>query len=157
MRYLLLLSAVVLCRTTSLQAEPQIVELRLDMPVELSLAGGTTLTLLWREVADSRCPESVTCIWEGEVGGTFDVVGAQTWPVSLTRHHDGDERATATAGGLLLRLLEITPYPQDEAGVDRTDYRARLIVAAPGEDLPDIITAIQQQTWGTIKRQETGT
>ena len=157
MRYLLLLSAVVLCRTTNLQAEPQIVELRLDMPVELSLAGATTLTLLWREVADSRCPETVTCIWEGEVGGTFDVVGAQTWPVSLTRHHDGDERATATVGGVQVRLLEITPYPQDEAGVARADYHARLIVAAPGDDLPDVITAVQGCTWAHVKRQETGT
>jgi len=133
------------------------VELRLDVPVELSLASGTTLTLLWREVADSRCPESVTCIWEGEVGGTFDVVGAQTWPVSLTRHHDGDERATAAAGGLQMRLLEITPYPLDEAGVARIDYRARIMVAPVGESLPDIVTAIQQETWGHIKRQETGT
>ncbi|MDA0335119.1 MAG: hypothetical protein O2782_08150 [bacterium] len=154
----LLLSTMLLCVAVEVQAEAQIVEPHLDVPLEMSITADLSFTLLWREVSESRCPERVTCVWEGEVGGIFDVLGTgqDRLSISLTRHHNGDDRATATAGDLQLRLLEVTPNPQEAAAITRTEYRARLMVAPAGEELPDAITAVQRRTWAELKHQETG-
>ena len=62
----------------------------------------------------------------------------------------------ARVDDLQLRLLDVTPYPQEAAGIMRTEYRARLMVAPAGEELPDAITAVQRRTWAELKHQETG-
>jgi hypothetical protein len=62
----------------------------------------------------------------------------------------------ARVDDLQLRLLDVTPYPQEAAGIIRIQYRARLIVAPVGDELPDAITAVLCRTWAELKHQETG-
>ncbi|HJP31680.1 MAG: hypothetical protein QF689_05590 [Candidatus Latescibacteria bacterium] len=137
-------------------AETRAAELSLDYPSGVSWEDGPALTLLWLEVEDSRCPTRVTCVWEGEVGGRFQVGvdDGQIEPFTLTRHHEGDERATVRVAGYQFRLEAIDPYPLDETGIARMDYRAQLVIAPPGEDLPDAATVVRRRSWANLKRQE---
>ncbi len=137
------------------QAEPVVLETHLDSFAVVSL-GGTELRLDWTQVEDSRCPDGVTCVWEGEVGGQFSLQAADVAPslFALTRHHAGDPRATQIVNGYQVRLLQVTPYPRGTAGTARQDYRALLALAPVGEELPDVVTAIGGSTWGQLKLRE---
>ena len=53
-------------------------ELKLDESVEL--APGTSVT--WTEVADSRCPTGVTCVWAGEVAVALSIPAYIYYPIS---------------------------------------------------------------------------
>lgn len=70
-------------------------------------------------VEDSRCPEDVTCIWEGRAKvqiAASDPTGAEERQV-LTLPYGSmgeDERSTWTVGGLVVRLHDLTPYPNSE-------------------------------------------
>ena len=138
-------------------AETRVVELALDTPSGVSWDDGPELTMLWLEVEDSRCPTRVTCVWEGEVGGRFEgsVDGGEVEPFTLTRHHEGDERATVLVAGYRFRLEAIDPYPMDPldgTAIERAQYRARLLIAPPGEELPQEATAVVRRTWANLKR-----
>lgn len=140
-------------------AEPQAVTLHLDEPDTVTFASAPPIVLLWREVEDSRCPAQVVCVWEGQVtvrlavdpeGGGQELV--------LTRQHEGDERATAATAALYrVRLEGVDPYPVAVAPTARQEYAAHLLVAPPGERLPDdggAPTAVEQRGWGELKAME---
>ena len=129
-----------------------IVEARLDSVLTLSW-DDAALSLTWLSVQDSRCPDGITCVWEGEVGGRFALqpAGGEVSEQTMTRHHDGDPRATATVAGFQLRLLAVAPCPSGEAPTEPADYRALIAAVPPGQNLPDVVTAIDRSTWGYLK------
>ena len=101
------------------------VALRLDEP---HTAGRLTLT--WRTLEDSRCPEGVTCVWAGQATVGIDVAedGGEPQRVQLTLGGRGSDQATV--GEHRLRLLAVEPYPRDGVRTPRDEQRARLAVAA---------------------------
>lgn len=106
-----------------------------DAPVTVELAAqetrsvpGTTLTLTFdRVVSDSRCPVTVTCVWEGnaevEIGTALDAGPTVAFRLSTAldpRSFDfGDYRVT---------LVDVAPVPQEPGPIEPEEYRVTLRV-----------------------------
>ena len=98
-------------------------ELRLDQPTQ---AGGLSLT--WTSIADSRCPEGVTCIWAGAVKVTIDARDggdASQLELTLGPRQGGDTASTAHHE---IRLSEVSPHPRAGTEIPRSAQRATVIV-----------------------------
>ena len=83
------------------------------------LAIGETTTVAGAPVrfdsvaSDSRCPEGVQCVWEGAASVRL-VVGGEALLLSIPRSGppgEGEPPVAATAGGLHVEALALTPYP----------------------------------------------
>jgi hypothetical protein len=98
------------------------------------------LDIDWLEIEDSRCPDGVDCIWEGQVGIT---IAGRQGDKDLGRFdillHAGDEKdAQVRVGQWVIRLLGVEPYPDIEVETGRTDYSARLAVERRGKEPPGL-------------------
>jgi len=88
---------------------------------------GTDLSIVFRAVADSRCPTRVMCIWAGEARVTLDFLTA-----SDSVRVDVVVPSSSQAGSWRAEALGITPYPDDPTPIPRDRYRLTLrVVAAP--------------------------
>jgi hypothetical protein len=113
------------CAPAATEREPRerSIELRLDKATE---ADGLTLT--WISVADSRCPQSVTCIWAGEVTVKLEARdGDDESELALTLGA-GSAGIPATTAHHELRLSAVAPYPREPGEIPRASYRATVIV-----------------------------
>ena len=71
---------------------------------ETVTVAATDLTLTFTDVADSRCPVNITCVWQGEVTVHLLVNGD---PVSVKAP------GTASLAGYVIEVREVNPYPSD--------------------------------------------
>lgn len=70
------------------------------------------LTLRWLGVNDSRCPQGVTCFWEGEVVVEIEIILGQERPVMIElKLRPGMEPKVAVVAGHEFRLLSVAPAP----------------------------------------------
>ncbi|MFD0903471.1 hypothetical protein [Actinomadura sediminis] len=76
---------------------------------------------------DSRCPEDVTCAWEGDATVTVEVTAAGASPVERELHTNRRFAAETTVGGRTVRLLRLAPAAR-QGGVPAARYRARLTI-----------------------------
>ena len=97
-------------------------------------------------VHESRCPRNVECIWMGNAT-------ARTWAgpspedqrfFELNTHPDFQR--SADFRGLVIKLLDVAPYPIDGVIIDPDDYVVSMVVLRPGETVP-----ADAKTWGAIK------
>lgn len=58
-------------------------------------------------ITDSRCPEGVQCIWQGEATVYLDVVGSETWKLVLSTFHNKAD----TLHDYIFTLVDVLPYP----------------------------------------------
>jgi hypothetical protein len=104
-------------------------------------------------VVDPRCPQGVTCEWEGPVAAEFTVYGPSGAPahIVLTAHTDGegsvlppgdDVVAADTAHGYTVTLLKVTPYPQARDVTPPGDYEVWLRVDPAVEPVPSSQAAL---------------
>jgi hypothetical protein len=100
--------------------ETAVVELRFDEPLSLD-----TLRLRWLDLNDSRCPQGVQCVWEGQAVVTLEVSrdGLAPQRVELILR-SGVEPGAETVAGYELRLLKVEPYPRQGVTPERNDYVA---------------------------------
>ncbi len=70
--------------------------------------GGLRVAFLRLE-QDSRCPVNVTCVWEGDAAVRLRADANRT-TAEATIHTALDPK-TLTAGGYVLALLDVLPYP----------------------------------------------
>ncbi len=109
-------------RTTA--ADGTVVELRFDESLSFDV-----LRLRLVELNDSRCPQGVQCVWEGQAVATVEVSGddlaAQT--VELVLRAGVEPRAVAAAG-YELRLLRVEPYPRAGVTPERREYVATISI-----------------------------
>jgi hypothetical protein len=77
--------------------------------------------------ADSRCPADALCIWLGEAVvpvRVFDTGGSNEYELRT-----GDpQRASAMHRNVRIELLQLQPYPFSNRRIDRSEYRATLVV-----------------------------
>jgi len=73
-------------------------------------------------IHDSRCPEGVVCVWQGEVTVELIIKMQETKKVTLKSvHHPVD-----TLGRYTFELVEVYPYPKYKQPLDYSDYRITL-------------------------------
>ena len=80
---------------------------------------------------DSRCPLNVICVWEGnaEVRFLFTVDSIQTDFVLNT--NDGNNFNSDTIiGGYCIKLLDLSPYPEDPGEIQQVEYHSEVMVQA---------------------------
>ncbi|MEE9268786.1 MAG: hypothetical protein V3V49_00835 [Candidatus Krumholzibacteria bacterium] len=98
-----------------------------------------------RITSDSRCPLNVDCIWEGNATG---LVWAETSPRDRTffeLNTHPDFRSEVPFRGLVVRLLNVSPFPEDPVIIDPKDYIVTMVVARQET------TPVENGTWGAIK------
>lgn len=105
----------------------EIIELRYD-----ETASYRDVSLRWLELADSRCPIGVSCIWAGQLLATVEVVhGVQgNMKVELLRRV-GREAEISHAFGYELRLLDVDPHPKEGVTPVRGDYVLYMDITKP--------------------------
>jgi hypothetical protein len=109
---------------------------QLDEPVTIAIGESATLQpdnlkiTFTSLIEDSRCPTEVVCVWEGRavVGLTF-TKGNETVIDSLATISSAPTPPDTTmVFGRKVKLLEVTPYPQNTAPVPHGDYKVKLVV-----------------------------
>lgn len=76
---------------------------------------------------DSRCPTTVTCVWEGQVVISLHVEtsdNGEDQSISLTLR--GKQSEPATVGDFQITLIEVAPYPADATSIPHDQYVATL-------------------------------
>lgn len=95
---------------------------------ETFIVKGTDMGIKLLKVNDSRCPARTTCVWEGQVSVTFNVVRGETVLGRFTLSTaEGDN--SLFLNGYDINLLDVSPYPQEAGSINQSDYRVRLIVS----------------------------
>jgi hypothetical protein len=100
-----------------------------SLPVGRELAiKGEDLKIRFDDVTeDSRCPQDVTCIWEGRAIIQLLVTHTDnTYPVELTEPGLTD-RSTGTFGDYTLEF-NLEPYPVEGTDISTDDYYLQLTV-----------------------------
>jgi hypothetical protein len=108
--------------------------LRFDQPLVVERTTGK-VHLQLAEIQDSRCPEGVACIWEGEARVTilaWDDYEKMQHRLTLTL---GDPRESrGYTGKHTVHLMAVNPYPRSEQPTSREDYVVLLGVTATAEE-----------------------
>jgi hypothetical protein len=106
-----------------------------DLGEEVSLPVGRELAIKGEDLKirfddgteDSRCPQDVTCIWEGRAIIQLLVTHTDnTYPVELTEPGLTD-RSTGTFGDYTLEF-NLEPYPVEGTDISTDDYYLQLTV-----------------------------
>jgi hypothetical protein len=80
---------------------------------------------------DSRCPSNVQCVWEGnaEVRFLFTVDSRGTDFV-LNTHGGNSFNSDTVIGGYSIKLLNLSPYPEDPGEILQVEYYSEVMVKA---------------------------
>jgi hypothetical protein len=80
---------------------------------------------------DSRCPLNVECFWEGnaEVRFLFTVDSIQT-DFTLNTNGGMPFNADTVIGGYSIKLLELSPFPEDPGEILQIEYDSKITIQA---------------------------
>jgi len=80
---------------------------------------------------DSRCPLNVECVWEGnaEVRFLFTVDSIQT-DFTLNTNGSMPFNADTVIGGYSIKLLDLSPYPEDPGEILQVEYYSKITIQA---------------------------
>lgn len=95
-------------------------------------ADGTTITVV-EVLEDSRCPADALCIRQGNVKVLIEVsFGTETQQYRLTLGEllAGDVTSVMVAGGHMVTLTQVDPYPLTSQPTDPADHRVTLDIQA---------------------------
>lgn len=78
------------------------------------------------EIQDSRCPEGVVCVWEGEVvvKGEWSKNGVKT-PIEL---HSVLSNQQIQPEGFTIQIVNALPYPKYNSNSKPEDLKLRLLI-----------------------------
>ena len=94
---------------------------------ERSTLAGENLTLTFVQVLEeSRCPEGVQCIWEGNARVGVKAEKPPSGPATLALNTSGRYDREATYQGYRVQLLTLVPHPAHGQTLQATDYCANL-------------------------------
>lgn len=106
-------------------------EFELKPGQEVQIQGGPTVTFI--EVpSDSRCPEDVTCVWQGNAEVVLQIKRAKKQIVTATVNTGIDPMETEYRQ-FKIRLVRLMPALRSDVRIDRSSYRATLVVKRKGE------------------------
>jgi hypothetical protein len=105
----------------------EIFSLKVNQTAELD-TDGMKITLL-EITEDSRCPTTVECFWAGRVVAEFKVeMNGESLIKTLTDNPENDPSLSTsfTAFGHLVKLDEVTPYPETTNSIPQKDYVVKI-------------------------------
>jgi hypothetical protein len=95
-----------------------------------TLEDGAFVVTFQRVVNDSRCPQGVTCVWEGDAVAELALAGRGAEASTVQLHTAVSLGNQSNHGSYAVRLTGVSPYPHAGAGIDPADYRVTLVVSA---------------------------
>ncbi|MCB0522311.1 MAG: hypothetical protein H6577_16725 [Lewinellaceae bacterium] len=102
-------------------------ELKMNQSVKLD-AGDVRLTFVG-VTEDSRCPEGVNCIQEGQVrvvlDGSADGAGMQKMEFAKK---PSDKNLSKTLGKYKIQLMQVSPYPKQNKQIKPEDYVLKVVI-----------------------------
>ncbi|MBW7676445.1 hypothetical protein [Chryseobacterium chendengshani] len=87
---------------------------------------------------DSRCPEGVTCVWQGAAVANIEFMGTHTRPATLqlatTENAGRNYHKSISFNGYVITLVEVNPAPASGEGAKALSgkYRIGLIINKDG-------------------------
>ena len=90
---------------------------------ETGIMSDPAISVIIDSVNDSRCPDDVQCIWEGEAKVKFRFQRGDDLVIDSLSTFNG---VTRNIDGLMIELLEVTPYPT--LNNQKKDKTIRLII-----------------------------
>jgi hypothetical protein len=126
----LLALVVAACETTT-----PTFQLKVGEPVDVTLRLGETgvfgndplrVTLV-SVPEDSRCPQDVVCVWEGNGKAILTLALGTAFEQSYDVNTSGAPN-TVSVGSYRLQLIQLSPYPVSTSPIPQNDYRVRLRV-----------------------------
>ena len=85
------------------------------------------LEVTFEDFNDSRCPEDVTCFWEGESTVKLLIEGSDSIQFSLSTHPDYNDNIKIYKS-YKITLIDILPYPNTSKKYDPSDYYVKVLV-----------------------------
>lgn len=77
------------------------------------------LAIQFIDITDSRCPDGVQCVWEGE--------GVLSLNVNNSEIHLSTLAPTDTLG-YTFTITDLSPYPNIDSNLSKVDYKVELVV-----------------------------
>lgn len=82
-----------------------------------------------RVAADSRCPSTAICIWQGVAEINFTLIkNGTTYSFSLYTTEWQQYYTDTTVAGYNFKLQNLTPYPERLKPIAQKDYKAEIII-----------------------------
>lgn len=79
---------------------------------------------------DSRCPNGLQCVWSGLVEIVIKVTrDDHDVELSLIDKPGDTDLANQTFASYLIKLIKVTPYPENNQTIELEDYSATLMVS----------------------------
>ncbi|CAD7798827.1 hypothetical protein CHRY9390_00392 [Chryseobacterium aquaeductus] len=89
---------------------------------------------------DSRCPEGVTCVWQGAAVANIEFMGTYTRPMTIplatTENAGRNYHKSTVFNGYTISLVEVNPAPSAGEGAKPLagKYRIGIVISKGGED-----------------------
>lgn len=120
---------------SSFGMDPEMVPKKLNEQFQLKhhefaiISGGPEISIL--DIKDSRCPSDVTCVWEGEVQISINVIKdySPLGNFTLTSRAGDKDLSTQTVDGFTIQVVNVTPYPVSTKQIPLSDYVVTLVVS----------------------------
>jgi len=134
MKALIVILTFIICSGFSCQLEDECVSFRLGDETVLRhgveyCSSDVLMHLSLNEIQDSRCPEGVVCVWQGEVSVKINIETSDVNEVVLKSfHHPVD-----TLGQYAFILVDVYPYPKYKQPLVTGDYRITVKVVRINE------------------------
>lgn len=94
-------------------------------------------------LSDSRCPENLLCIWEGDAVALIWAVQPSNDKLSYELHTYRDFQWQVRYNDYTIKLMKVAPYPKMDDVIDPEEYKVTL-------DVTDL-TSTESSTWSRIK------
>lgn len=86
------------------------------------------LKIQLQNIADSRCPSDVACIWAGQVNATL-VVQGPTSKGTITVSMSPGKNSTTPFDNYIIQLVDVKPYPKSGHSISLSDYIVTLNIS----------------------------
>jgi hypothetical protein len=111
---------------------PQAQNLERELAPGQSLQSGAVRVTFKSVDGDSRCPEDVVCVWEGDALVKIELREGSGDAVARDLHTSGSVGAKSTAfGGLEISLVRLSPTTHSQRPISAQDYRVVLRIRQP--------------------------
>lgn len=104
-------------------------EVRVRAGRVVTLDGGRLRVRFVRVAEDSRCPEDVTCVWEGKAEVLFEVGGKSWGGKRSLKLHTSRGASEEGYGRYTVKLLALGPRPRSDRKIAPAQYTATLLVS----------------------------
>ena len=82
----------------------------------------------YKLITDSRCPEDVICVWEGDTELKFQLIKNSDSILFSLHSNKSFSNSDSTIFGYNIELVNVEPYPNTQIHYNTSDYSAYIII-----------------------------